>query len=52
MESKYTKLRSEKNVTEDSDKRTATHGNFFPANIRETGIVFPKTFNKPDQSRV
>ena len=52
MESKYTQLRSEKNVTEDSDKRTATHDNFFPATIRETGIVFPKTFHKPDQSRV
>ena len=52
MESKYTQLRSEKNVTEDSDKRTATHDNFFPATIRETGIVFPKTFYKPDQSRV
>jgi hypothetical protein len=25
---------------------------FFPATIRETGIVFPKTFHKPDQSRV
>ena len=25
---------------------------FFPATIRETGIVFPKTFYKPDQSRV